>query len=138
MLQTKYITIDEVEEYYPECKMREGLGEQGALAVVKRQEDFIESFINSNFNKNINNEYPVFSEYQKEKYKLALIEQVMYVFLNGEISVDSGYDQERGIITPDLLKKMIAPKTIMHLRECGIWNRVIGGNKNFDILGWFK
>lgn len=131
MLNTKYITLDEICEYYPNCDLRESMGEREAIALVKRQEDFIEAYVDSNFNKSIERTYPTFTEFQKEKYKLALIEQVYYVFENGEISNDSGYDLDKGVIAQNLSSKAIAPKTILHLRECGIWNRQIAQNRRF-------
>ena len=38
-------------------------------------------FINASFNRNIDMLFPVFTDYQKEHYKLALLEQCLYIFI---------------------------------------------------------
>lgn len=124
MLQTKYISLDEFEEYFS-IDLRAEFGEEiKALAFLKRIEDRLETFVDSNFNANINMRYPRFTDYQKEHYKHALLEQAIYVFKNGDISVDSGYDPERGEIARTE-KYAIAPNCKAELRLCGIWNRNI-------------
>ena len=135
MLQTKYITIDEVEQYFPELAFKKAMEtEEEAIAFIKRIEDRLAVYIDSNFNRNINNEYPNFTDYQKEHYKLALLEQVVYIFRNGDLSVDSGFDQEKGVVAGDIKDKFIAPNTIDHLRVCGIWNRNLRHHRSY--IGW--
>lgn len=139
-LQTKYITLDEFTQYFPEIPLVRSLGsEEKALAFLKRIEDRLSSFINGAFNRNIEIEYPVFSEFQKEHYKLALLEQVLYVFKNGDISADSGYDPDTlAMIDRKKLKGItISPNTIDHLRECGIWNRNLRSSR-MGSLWWIR
>ena len=124
MLQTRYISLDEFNEYF--CiDLRAEFGEEiKALAFLKRIEDRLETFVDSNFNANVAQRWPVFTQYQKYHYKHALLEQAIYVFKNGDISVDSGYDPERGHIA-DTQKYIIAPNCKAELRLCGVWNRNI-------------
>jgi len=125
-IQTKYASIDEITQFYPEINLRQELGtEEKAQAFMFRIETRMESYINSNFNRNITLEYPQFTDYQKLHYKLALIEQAVYIFRNSELSVDSGYDPEKGeIMNKDRLNKLsISENAKEHLITCGIWNR---------------
>ena len=139
MLQTKYITLDEFQEYF-NVDLRDELGgEAQALSFLTRVENRMEAFINSNFNRNITFEYPAFTNYQKEHYKLALLEQSIYIFRNGDISVDSGFDVEKGIVAnKNSLKALsIAPNCENELRLCGLWCRQIRSNRNTFGLNWW-
>lgn len=124
MLQTRYISLDEFNEYF-QIDLRAEFGtEEKALAFLKRIEDRLETFVDSNFNANIAMKYPCFTQFQKYHYKHALLEQAIYVFKNGDISVDSGYDPDKGeIARPE--KYAIAPNCKAELRLCGVWNRNI-------------
>lgn len=55
------------------------------------------TFIDAEFFRKVDEEYPNFTDYQKQHYQLALLEQAIYVFKNGDISVDSGYDYDEGV-----------------------------------------
>lgn len=129
MLQTKYITIDEYDEYFPEDSgLRKLLGnEQNALAFLTRVEDRIEVFLDSHFAKKVEYYYPLFTGYQKAQYKKALLEQCYYILHNSEISTDSGADIDRGIIiTRETIEKLaISPNSKQYLISCGLWNRRI-------------
>lgn len=124
MLQTKYITKDEFEEYFGINLSSELGGDMEAIRFIKRIEDRLATFVDSNFNCNIDMKYPCFTDYQKYHYKLALLEQCIYIFKNGDISVDSGYDPEKGeVAAKPGVKYAIAPNCKDNLRLCGIWNR---------------
>ena len=140
MILTKYITLDEFNDYFPEINLIEHLGsERNALAFLKRIEDRMETFIGANFDKNVERIYARFTDYQKEHYKRALLEQAIYVFKNSDISVDSGYDIDRGVVANiETLKKLaIAPNSKQELVLCGLWSRHIRGGY-CDIWGWLK
>ena len=139
-MKTKYITLDDFKQYFVDVDLRSALGsEESALAFLKRIEDRMESFINSNFCRNISLEYACFTDFQKEHYKLALLEQAIYIFRNSDISVDSGYDPERGVIVDrSKIKELsISPNTIEHLRMCGLWNRNVRSNR-FAPIWWIR
>lgn len=69
-----------------------------------------------------------FNERMKRHYKLALLEQAVYVLRNGDISTDSGYDPEKGkVADPDYLKAIsVAPNAIDHIIQMG-FGRQVGG-----------
>lgn len=132
MLLTKYITADEFREYTGidlEEELRDTSNPSNKVnAFLVRIEDRMETYLNAHFFKRISDEYPGFTDFQKKHYKLALIEQAYYVFKNGDISTDSGYDPERGEIISKSKKTAItlAPNAIDHLRMIGLWNGHIG------------
>lgn len=141
-LQTKYVTLDEFDEYFPEIgPIRQALGgEEKAQAWLKRIEDRMEVFLNSNYNRNIEKEWPVFTENMKEHYKKALLEQAIYIFRNSDITVDSGYDPEKGeVMNIGRLKNiMLAPNAIDHLRMCGLTNRQLLNLRQKGIIWWMR
>lgn len=105
-------------------------------AFIYRIETRLSAYLNANFHQNVDEKYPEFTDYQKEQYKLALLEQCLYVYKNGDISVDSGYEQESGIVAErTTLKSLyIAPNAKTHLVLCGLWSTHIDCN---DGLGWW-
>jgi len=139
-MKTKYITLDEFKEYTGidlQIQMKSDDNPSNtAYAFLTRIENRMHTFISSNFCRNIDEEYPQFTDYQKQHYKYALIEQALYVFQNGDISVDSGYDTEKGIVTGkhDLKELVIAPNTVDELRLCGLWNRNLRSSR---YAGWW-
>lgn len=141
MIQSKYITLDEFTEYFPEIDIIGAFGtEEKALAFIKRIEDRMETFIAANFDKNVEWIYPRFTDYQKKHYKRALLEQAIYIFKNSDLSVDSGYDLDRGVVADiETLKKLaIAPNAKEELLLCGLWSRHLRGTGWNDIWGWLK
>ena len=136
-LQTRYITADEFLQYTG-FNLREELndtsnGSDKVNAFLKRTEDRMEAFLNAKFFKNVSDLYPEFSEFQKIHYKLALLEQAYYVFKNGDISSDSGYNQETLEIANQrkLRALAVAPNAIDHLRLTRLWSGFIGGKGLF-------
>ena len=136
-LLTKYITADEFKEYTGvdlAIELRDTSNPSDKVnAFLKRVEDRMEVFMNSRFFHNVSELYPKFSNFQKEHYKLALIEQAYYIFKNGDIYSDSGYDPEKGIVASKhaLGELVIAPAARDHLRMTGLWSRHIGNNWDF-------
>ena len=79
-----------------------------ANAFLYRNEDVWRPILIAVFSvKSIKNIKPLLTT--KKHYKLALLEQALYVLKNGDISVDSGYDQEQGIVARNLKSLVIAP-----------------------------
>ncbi len=134
-LQTKYITADDFKNYFG-VDLGAELNEN-PIGFLMRIEIRMESYLNSMFYRNIEREYPKFSDYQKLHYKLALLEQAMYVMKNGDISVDSGYDPEKGeIISQATIDKIaIGLNAKNELILCGLWCRHIRDN---GLSSWFE
>ena len=139
MLQTKYITIDELRQYEPDLDLEEEFkSKEKALAFIYRVEVRLATWLDVNYFQKIDQIYPEFSDYQKKHYKLALMEQCIYVFRNGDISVDSGYDPGEGeksnINTLRNIK--IAPNAEENLIVCGLLNREIYKRYGFGGGRW--
>lgn len=123
-LQTRFITPNDFRNYFQIDLVDELGSEEKALGFIRRIEDRLETYINVAFDIRIIREYPLFTEYQKMHYKLALLEQAIYIYKNSDLSVDSGYDLDRGEIGKPK-DHSIAPNCKEHLVLCGIWNRNI-------------
>lgn len=123
-LQTRFITVDDFNNYFQENLALDMGSEEKAIGFIKRIEDRLETFLNAAFNIRIISEYTRFTEYQKTHYKLALLEQAIYIFKNSDLSVDSGYDLDRGEIGKPK-DHAIAPNCKENLILCGLWNRNI-------------
>ena len=102
-------------------------------AFLYRKQLNIDTFIEAQMFKQIR--YENMSDYQKQHYKVAVMEQIIYELRNGEISTDSGYDNEVGALSNvDYLTYItIAPETKRHLQVAGLWSRKVKGTRNFDI-----
>lgn len=133
MIQTRYITADEFREYTGidlASELRDTSNPSDKVnAFLSRVEDRMESYLNAKFFKLVTDYWYYWNDYNKSLYKKALIEQAYYIFKNGDIEADSGYDPERGIIASKhaLGEIVIAPAAKNYLRLCGMWNAHIGG-----------
>lgn len=142
MIYTRYITPDEFLEYTGidlGAKLKGTANPSDkANAFLNRIEVRMEAFLNATFFKRVSDEWPVFSDYQKLHYKYALMEQALYVFINSDISVDSGYDPDEGLkIDPTAKRKItIAPNAIDQLRCIGLWTRQIATPSFFGPNGF--
>lgn len=140
MVKTKYITPDDIKEYFPELHFEESLGSEAEeLAIINRVERRIATFLDANFYRQVDKEYPEFTDYQKDHYRYALMEQVAYMFKNGDISLDSGYDAERGVkATGGQIKNVIICENAKEeLMLCGLWCRKIKGRSRNGFDDWW-
>lgn len=64
---------------------------------------------------------------QLDAFKEAIILQAMYVYKNGDIGMDSGYDAERGIVAKrgELVELSLCQDAIDTLSNAGLWNLVM-------------
>lgn len=143
MFKSKYITADDFKEYFgmdlANMLKTDDNPSNTVDAFLYRLEVRLEAFINSNFYRNVEFEYPKFTDYQKEHYKLALLEQAMYIIRNGDISTDSGYDMEEGVkATPKQLHSIIiSPNCKEQLILCGLWCRKIKNRGRGGLDGYW-
>lgn len=142
-LKSRYINADMFKEYTGidlaiELKTDDNPSNQ-VDALLYRTEQRMATFLASNFYRNIDIEFKKFSDYQKEHYQLALLEQVLYILKNGDISVDSGYNPQEGIKTArrHLDRIAIAPNAVNELRLCGVWCRKVKNRSRGDIDGFW-
>lgn len=130
-LKTKYITADDFKQYFGidlEAELKEDDNPSNTVnAFLLRIETRMETFLDANFYRNIEREFPNFTDYQKKHYKLALLEQAYYVLTQGDISVDSGYNFEEGIKASreQLHTIKISDNCKEELLLCGLWCRKI-------------
>lgn len=126
-VKTKYITPDDFKLYFgidlEEEYKDEANPSNSANAFIMRVEDKIDAILNGSFNRNVDSEYPHFSDYQKVRYQKALLEQAYYDYKNGDIARDSGYDLEKGEVASHgtIRSKTLAVLTIENLEACGLW-----------------
>lgn len=102
-------------------------------AFLYRKQLNIDTFIEAQMFKQLR--YENMSDYQKQHYKVAVMEQIIYELRNGEISTDSGYDNEVGALSNiDYLTYItISSETKRHLQVAGLWSRKVKGSRTFDI-----
>lgn len=142
-MQPEFISTDDFFNYWGinlESKLNTGDNRSNfANMFLKRIEDRVMSWIDANTFRNIpwenlKSDYKVENEYeqkyidiQKDYWRKALLEQAMYVFRNGDIGQDSGYDQEKGVIAPseNLQSIEICRPCINFLKCAGLYNHNI-------------
>lgn len=123
-MKTRYVTIDDVSGYAG-IDLRAELGsEEAAEAFLFRIETRLSSFLQARMHQNIDMRWPEFTDHQKAHYKLALIEQAIYIWRHGDISVDSGYDPERGAVADEsaLIERTVSREAKQQLILAGIWS----------------
>lgn len=100
---------------------------------LARVENRMKVFLASSFNRNVDREFKFFSDYQKLHFKYALIEQALYVFKNGDLSILSGYrDGTIKASRKELKEITISDNAKNELILCGLWNRNV---KNVGLRG---
>lgn len=126
--KTRYITADEFKQYFGidlQIELPNGDNESGKVAAyITRIENRLEAWINANYFYNVSQFWETLNNNQKEQYKYALLEQAYYVLRMGDISVDSGYDKERGVIAgrSTINELSVAPNAMLHLENGGFLN----------------
>lgn len=141
--KTKYITPDDFKQYFGidlGARLKgDGNPSDKANAFLLRIEDRMEAYLNSNFFKRITDEWYHFTDWQKDNYRKALLEQAVYIFRNGDISLDSGYEPEQGIVASrHVIEELsIAPNAQKYLELIGIWNRHIASPAFFGPNGFY-
>ena len=134
-IQTRYINKDDFKAYFGidlDYELHDSENpSNNAEAFLYRVEIEMETMLNCLYFKNITEEYPKLSDYQKEHYQLALLYQAYYKFKNGDIINDSGYDFETGdkANTETILSKSLAPLAKMQLELTGLLTRHINARR---------
>lgn len=92
-------------------------------------EDRLMNWIDTNTFRNV--KWEDLTPFQLENLQLAILTQAMYVYRNSDISLDSGYDPEKGIIAPkeQLNKIVICEAAIDFLRSAGLFNLTISNKR---------
>lgn len=92
-------------------------------------EDRLMSWIDANTFRNV--DWEELSGFQLEEFQKAILTQAMYMFRNSDISLDSGYDPEKGIVASkeDLDKILISQSAINFLKTAGLCNYTISNRR---------
>lgn len=141
-IQTRYITADDYKDFFgkdlaSELAVNDNPSNE-ANAFIMRTEVEIETMLNCFYGKNITALYPHLNDIQKQHYQLALLYQVNYKLINGDIINDSGYDFENGdrANAETILSKSLAPMARMQLELSGLLNRHIGNGRGGVKFPW--
>lgn len=78
-------------------------------------------------------DYYHLTPFQLEKFQCAILEQALYMWRNGDIAMDSGYDQERGMVADNRMLEEITVcrPCINFLTQAGLFNLKIKNRKRF-------
>lgn len=141
-MKTKYINADDFKQFFgidleAELKTNDNPSDE-VDSFLNRIEVRMSTFIDCQFYRNVDKEYPTLTDYQKQHYKYALLEQAYYVLTQGDLSVDSGYDVQEGekASRTHLNNIKFSSNAIEHLILCGFWNRKIRNRFRGGFGGW--
>jgi hypothetical protein len=138
----KYVTADDYFKLFGielsfELKDNDNSGEK-VSAFIFRVEKMVETFLEAELYRIF--DFTNLTQKQKDHFQLAVLEQMHYLIRNSDISSDSGYEPQQGIIVnPALLKGItIAPNAVRHLTLAGLWTRKIQHGFGWfdDFYGW--
>lgn len=139
-IKTQYVSLDEFKQNFGMDLEQILGGKDQALAFMNRWENRIETLIINLGGTQPSTVYPNFSDYQKNEYKWALMEEYAYILNIGDIALDNGYDQGAGKknVSDQQLKGMyLSNMCKAHLINCGILcgkNRL--GNRGITLGNW--
>ena len=126
MLKPKFITIEEFDNYWA-VNLRDMLRTSAnpsnqADLFLARVENRLMAYIDNNTFRRY--KYEELQGIQLAAFKEAIILQAMYVYKNGDIGMDSGYDAERGSVIKraDLVEISVCQDAIDILSNAGLWN----------------
>ena len=73
------------------------------------------------------------AQIRREAWQKAILTQAMYVFRNSDISLDSGYDPEKGVIAQknDLASIEICQAAIDFIKRAGLYNHVVSNRNRY-------
>lgn len=133
-MKSKYITADEFKEYTGidlALELKDDDNQSNKVnAFLFRVETRIEAWLETNYFHNIEREYPEFSDNQKKHYKIALIEQALYVLKNNEISEDSGLSETGVIVNRATINQLaISLNAKQQLQLAGLTNLAVYGKR---------
>ena len=142
-MKSKYITADDFKAYWgidleSELKTNDNPSDE-IDAFLHRVEVRIATHLDAKFYRNVDMEYPNFTDYQKEHYKYALLEQAHYMLTQGDLASDSGYDVNEGEkISRGKIKSIyFSEPCIEHLILCNLWCRKIRNRARGGLNGWY-
>lgn len=110
-------------------------------AFLKRIEDRLMAWLDANTFRtyrwdDLKSDSIFFSDKQKMNWKLAILNQAMYVYRNSNIGLDSGYDVEKGVIAKkeELESIEICRPAIDYIKVAGLYNHVMSNRPRYTTL----
>lgn len=139
LMEPQFITIDDFENYWG-LNLREKLKDNSnssnkAGIFLKRIELRVMNWIDSNTFRVTT--WDRLTDFQLEHFRIALLEQAMYVYRNTDIALDSGYDPEKGFVADYAKLKTleICEPCLRELKLAGLYNlNVLNRNRYTKIL----
>lgn len=126
--EPKFVTVDDFKNYWGidlRNRLRSDDNESNqAERFLARVEDRLMNWIDNHTFRRIKYEDLKFRPQQNENWKKAILTQAMYMYKNGDLGIDSGYDSEKGIVTArsDLVELEVCQATIDYLSNAGLFN----------------
>lgn len=123
----RFVTVDDYKNYWGE-DLRAILGggdvniSNQAEIFLARVEDRLMNWIDNNTFRRT--KYENLRGEQLENFKKAILTQAKYIFRNGDLGIDSGYDAEKGKIVSraDLVELEVCQAAINYLSNAGLFN----------------
>ena len=128
-MEPRFISSDDFYNYWGidliEKLKNNGNPSNKANIFLRRIENNLMAWIDANTFRNLS--WYDLSDFQLENFKYALLEQAMYVYRNTDISLDSGYDPEKGIIVSknELEAITICSPALIFLKLAGLYNLTV-------------
>jgi len=140
----KFVTVDDFKNYWG-MDLRNMLRSDNndsnqAERFLARVEDRLMQWIDNNTFRRIRYEDLKFRPTQYENWQKAILTQAMYMYKNGDLGMDSGYNSETGIVTgqADLKEIEVCQAAINYLSNAGLFNlnvknraRILSGYPGF-------
>lgn len=126
LMEPQFITPDDFENYWG-VNLREKLKNNSnpsnkANIFLKRVELRVMNWIDANTFRVTS--WDNLSEFQLEHFRIALLEQAMYMYRNTDLALDSAYDPDKGFVAENAKLKAIeiCEPTMRELKLAGLYN----------------
>lgn len=135
----RFITVDDFKNYFGKdlrslMKNSDNPSREAELFLYRTEIRLI-NWIDSHTFRNIM--YEELSDFQRDNFCLAILEQAMYFLKNGNLGIESGYDMEKGIIvSQEQIASIQIPQAVAdYLHNAGLLNFNII-NKHRSLRGY--
>jgi hypothetical protein len=138
-MEPQFITPDDFENYWG-INLREKLKDNAnssnkANIFLKRVELRVMNWIDSNTFRVTS--WENLTDFQLEHFRIALLEQSMYIYRNSDLALDSAYDPEKGFVAENGKLKAIeiCEPCLRELKLAGLYNlNILNRNRYTKIL----
>lgn len=114
-------------------------GDSGAAdRFIRRAEDMFLTWCDANMGSKYCTWEEVMRHPQDAYYvRKAILEQVLYMYRNGDLFSDSGYDPQRGsmIGKDDLRRRSVSDTAVDIMKSCGLFSHVLRNRRRYSHIG---